>query len=67
MKPNKTRKTDDRILMVVTAAIYGHCLRALLDSGTTRRFVSSDVVLPLGLYIFGIWRWTKDPLQSLNT
>ena len=35
--------------MVVTASVYGHPVRALIDSGATRCFVSSSALLPLGL------------------
>ena len=31
------------------AHIYGHKVRALVDSGATRSFISSGAVLPLGL------------------
>ena len=43
------RKIEDGILLVVTARIYGHTLRALIDSGATRCFLSASVVKPLGL------------------
>ena len=34
---------------MVSARIYGHKVRALIDSGATRCFISSGAVLPLGL------------------
>ena len=45
----KVRKIEDGILLVVSACIYGHKVRALIDSGATRSFVASGAVLPLGL------------------
>ena len=47
----------DRVLMVVTVAIYGHPVRALIDSDGIRCFVSCSAVVPLRLptvrdYIF---------------
>ena len=35
--------------MVVTAQIHGHSVRALIDSGATRCFISLSAVIPLGL------------------
>ena len=43
------RKIVDRVLIVVTAAIYRHPIRALIDNGAAKCFVASSVVLPLGL------------------
>ena len=40
---------DDAVLMVVTASIYGHLVRALTDTSDTRCLVPSIVVLPLVL------------------
>ena len=45
----KKRKIDDGVLSVVAARIYGHKVRALIDSGATRCFILSGVVLLLGL------------------
>ena len=44
-KVEKERKVDDGILLVVPACIYGHKVRALIDSGATRCFISSGAVL----------------------
>ena len=35
--------------MVVPARIFGHTMRALIDSGATRAFLSINAVQPLGL------------------
>ena len=43
------RKIDDGVLMVVTASIYGHFVRTLIDSNATKSFISSVAILPLGL------------------
>ena len=45
----KKRKISDGVLMVVNAQIYGHPVRALIDSGATRCFISLSTVIPLGL------------------
>ena len=39
------REIDNGVLMVVIASIYGHPLPTLIDSGTTRFFVSSFIGL----------------------
>ena len=43
------RKKDDGLLLIVPVRVYGHCIRALIDSGATRCFVSAPAVKPLGL------------------
>ena len=48
-KLENQRNIDDGILLVVSARIFGHKVRALIDSGATRCFISSGAVLPLGL------------------
>ena len=48
-KLENQRNIEDGILLVVTARIFGHKVRALIDSGATRCFISSGAVLPLGL------------------
>ena len=48
-KLENQRKIEDGILLVVSARIFGHKVRALIDSGATRCFISSGLVLPLGL------------------
>ena len=48
-KPENKRNIEDGILLVVSARIFGHKVRALIDSGATRCFISSGAVLPLGL------------------
>ena len=45
LKQNKfTRKVEDGLLMVVAARIYGKPVRALIDSGATRCFVTPACV-----------------------
>ena len=48
-KPENQRTIENGILLVVSARIYGHKVRALIDSGATRCFIWSGAVLPLGL------------------
>ena len=48
-KSENQRNIEDGILLVVSACIFGHKVRALIDSGATRCFISSGAVLPLGL------------------
>ena len=48
-KSENQRTIEDGILLVVSARIFGHKVRALIDSGATRCFISSGAVLPLGL------------------
>ena len=43
------RSREDGILLVITARIHGHPVRALVDSGATRSFVDSRLLTPLGL------------------
>lgn len=40
------RKIEDGVLLMVTARIFGHKLRALVNSGATKCFVSSSAVQP---------------------
>ena len=47
---NKTlRGVDDGLLLVVSARIHGHNVRALIDSGATRCFVTPSCVTTCGL------------------
>ena len=49
-RQNKTlRGIDDGLLLVVTARINGHAVRALIDSGATRCFVTPACVTAVGL------------------
>ena len=48
-KTENERKISDGVLMVVTARIYGHPVRALIDSGANRCFISLSAVMALGL------------------
>ena len=48
-KSEKNRNIEDGLLLVVPARIYGKTVRALIDSGATRGFISVDAVTPLGL------------------
>lgn len=50
-KSKNNRNFDDAILLVVHALIFGHPLRALIDSGAARCFISTLAVVPLGLSI----------------
>ena len=45
----QARGPDDGILLVVTARVHGHALKALVDSGATRSFLDSQLITPLGL------------------
>ena len=44
-----SRKIEDGVLLVVPARIFGHPIRALIDSGATRGFISVNAIKPLGL------------------
>ena len=44
-----TRMMNDGLLLVVTARINGHPVRALIDSGATRCFVTPACVIAVGL------------------
>ena len=48
-KLENNRNIEDGILLVVSTRIFGHKVRALIESGATRCFISSGAVLPLGL------------------
>ena len=39
------RKIEDGLLLVVSTKIYGHTVKALIDSGATRRFVTPAYVV----------------------
>ena len=43
------RGLDDGLLLVVTARINGHSVRALIDSGATRCFVTPACIAAVGL------------------
>ena len=45
------RSEEDGILLVVPARIFGHELRALIDSGAMRNFISLAGVMQCGLTI----------------
>ena len=45
----KERKAEDGLLLVVSASIYGKSVRALIDSGATRCFVTPTCVTTVGL------------------
>ena len=50
MQLNKISRTvQDGLLLVVTARINGHAVRALIDSGATRCFVTPAYVTAVGL------------------
>ena len=42
---------EDAILLVVPARIFGHEIRALIDSGATRNFISPAGVIQCGLTV----------------
>ena len=48
-KKKVIRTVEDRLLMVVSARIYGRKIRTLIDSGATRCFVSPSCVTTCGL------------------
>ena len=45
------REEEDGILLVVPARIFGHEIRALIDSGATRNFISPAGVMQCGLTV----------------
>ena len=45
------RAEEDGILLVVPARIFGHEIRAFIDSGTTRNFISPAGVIQCGLTV----------------
>ena len=45
------RKIDYNVLLIVLAHIFGHYVRALVDSGAAKGFIFVDSIKPLGLYI----------------
>ena len=45
----KERQVEDGLLLVVSASIYGKPIRALIDSGATRCFVTPTCVAAVGL------------------
>ena len=45
------RNEEDGILLVVPARIFGHEIRALIDSGATRNFISPAGVMQCGLTV----------------
>ena len=48
-KKTKIRNIEDGLLIVVAARIYGKTVRALIDSGATRCFVTPAYVATVGL------------------
>ena len=48
-QPPIPRSEEDGILMIVPARIFGHEIRALIDSGATRNFISPAGVTKCGL------------------
>ena len=50
-QPQNPRQKEDGILMVVPARIYGQEIRALIDSGATRCFISPAGVTQCGLHV----------------
>ena len=45
----KIRKLEDGLLMVVSTRIYGKIVKALIDSGATRCFVTPSYITAVGL------------------
>ena len=43
------RRIEDGLLLVVSTKIYGHTVKALIDSGATRCFVTPTCVMTCGL------------------
>ena len=50
-QPKNPRSEEDGILLVVPARIFGHEIRALIDSGATRNFISPAGVTKCGLNV----------------
>ena len=50
-QPKNPRKEDDGILLIVPARVFGHEIRALIDSGATRCFISPAAVTKCALEI----------------
>ena len=48
-KKNSVRKLEDGLLLVVPARIYGKVVKALINSGATRCFVTPSYVARVGL------------------
>ena len=72
-KEIKIRKIEDRLLLVVAARIYGKQVRALIDSGATRCFVTPACVKAVGLkgtslrYFPGTRKWREIPIQGVRS
>ena len=47
--PSTQRSQEDGILLIVPAQLYGHRVRALVDSGATRCYTSPDIQLAAGI------------------
>ena len=47
--PSTQRSQEDGILLIVPAQLYGHKVRALVDSGATRCYMSPDLQLAAGI------------------
>ena len=50
-QPQNPRQKEDGVLMVVPARIFGQEIRALIDSGATRCFISPASVIKCGLNV----------------
>ena len=50
-QPKNHRTKEDGILLIVPARIFGQEIRALIDSGATRNFISPATVTRCGLYV----------------
>ena len=48
-KKNNIRRVEDGLLLVVSARVYGKTVKALIDSGATRYFVTAPCVAADGL------------------
>ena len=47
--PSTQLSQEDGILLIVPAQLYGHKVRALVDSGATRCYMSPDIQLAAGI------------------
>ena len=45
------RRIEDGLLLAASTKIYGHTVKALIDSGATRCFVTSTCVMTCGLKV----------------
>ena len=70
-KKNEGRKFEDELLLIVPTRIYGKEVKALIDSGATRCFVTPSCVTAVGLkgisprHFPRIRKWRKILIQGI--